>query len=140
MSTKRNADAEATVARWRTDPERSNVAMVGARILSGEWTTAAWVVNEVGAAASTLSQVAATLRAAGYKVETQSAGGNAKAYRVKAAKRRATVTAEHAGITHPQLGAVLTVRALALDEGGNLVVHLSNGSHAWTAAITGHVG
>jgi hypothetical protein len=140
VTTNKNTDAEATVRRWQENPERSNSAIIGGRILSGEWTTAEWVGAEVGVSHSMLSQVVTTLRAAGFKVEEKRTGtGNAKQYRVRTAKRRAKVDAEHAGITHPQLGAVLTVRALALDEGGNLVVHLTNGHAAWTAAITGHV-
>ena len=144
-----------TVDYWRKNPDSAS-ATLGLRMLAGEWTQ----VDDVpaGKSVSLLGQAVGVLRAAGYDVEQQRAptgGGNRKAFRVRQVGERrrmgvlgpprgrmpsAPVVVENAGTTHPQLGAKLTVRALALDERGGLVVHLSNGhGGAWTARITGHV-
>ena len=144
-----------TVEYWKKFPN-SAAAGLGLRMLSGEWTQ----VDDVpaGKSKSLLGQTVAVLRASGYDVEQQPAstgGGNRRAFRVRQVGERrrtgllgpprgrvarAPVAVENAGTTHPQLGATLTVRALALDERGGLVVHLSNGhGGAWTARITGHV-
>jgi hypothetical protein len=102
-------------------------------------------MDALGVSGSILGQVISVLRQAGYKIERDHMGGGRFRFRVKtghtpAARRSTRVAREDAGVTHPQLGATLTVRALALDERGDLTVHLSNGHHAWTATITGHVG
>lgn len=145
MPTHPNAHNQAaqTVARWQAQPDRGPTAVLGARMLAGEWVGSADAVA-LGAAQTVANQVRTTLKAAGYKLESQSAGpAGRKAYRVKAARKAPTrrhVAAEAEGTTYPALGAHLTVRALALDEGGNLVVHLSNGTGAaWAAHLTGHV-
>jgi hypothetical protein len=117
-------------------------------MLAGQWVSTE-DARAIGAAPTIVTQVHQRLTAAGYAVEVgtreDAASRNAKQYRVKAgrrapAQRSTRVAREDAGVTHPQLGATLTVRALALDERGALTVHLSNGHHAWTATITGHVG
>jgi hypothetical protein len=142
MGNQTHESAAATVERWQRKPGTSTASVFGSRMLRGEWVTAA-ELEESGASASNLSQITKTLKTAGYKVEHETMPGTngAMRFRVKAkAARKAAVEREDAGVTHPQLGAVLTVRALALDERGELVVHLSNGKAAWTATITGHVG
>jgi hypothetical protein len=148
----------ATVEYWNKNPD-SVVAVLGLRMLAGEWTQADDV--PAGRSKSLLGQTVGVLRAAGYDVETMRAptgGGNRRAFRVRQVGERKTgaragllgpprgrvasapVAVENAGTTHPQLGAKLTVRALALDDRGHLVVHLSNGhGAAWAARITGHV-
>lgn len=128
------------VARWQAEPDRSVTAQLGVRMLAGEWTTAADAA-ELGGSTALMGTVVKALKNAGYTVDVASAGGNAKRYRVKPTRGRAKrVGVEHAGTSHPQLGAVLTVRALALDEAGQLVVQLSNGNGSgWLAQITGHV-
>jgi hypothetical protein len=131
-------DAARTVELWQENPERSITAALGVRMLAGDWVTSEDAV-ELGGSPTLVTQAHQTLTAAGYSVEVGNRGGNARQYRVKAARRKARVEREDAGVTHPQLGAVLTVRALALDERGNLIVHLSNGNKAWAATITGHV-
>jgi hypothetical protein len=147
MVTNARKYAPATVARWQAQPDSGPSAVLGTRMLAGEWTSAR-DAEALGVSQSMANQVRATLVAAGYTLETRPRpeGGNGKEHRVKAVPgpkrgaRSKAVRAEQAGATHPQLGATLTVRALALDERGGLVVHLSNGhGAAWTAQITGHV-
>ena len=128
-----------TIERWRDQPDGSATAVLGLRMLAGEWITSA-DATELGASTSLVGSVCKQLRKAGYTVAAKSAGGNARAFRVAAKGARRKTTAEAEGVTYPALGAHLTVRALALDDGGNLVVQLSNGTGAaWTARITGHV-
>ena len=43
------------------------------------------------------------------------------------------------GVTHPDLGAALTVKVLALTDDHGLVMHLANGSAVWQVAVIGHV-
>jgi hypothetical protein len=139
-----NTQAAQTVARWQAQPDRGPTAVLGARMLAGEWVGSADAIA-LGSSGTVANQVRTTLKAAGYKLESQSAGpAGRKAYRVKpggpAKQQRRPVATEAEGTTYPALGAHLTVRALALDEGGNLVVHLSNGTGAaWAARLTGHV-
>jgi len=144
-----------TVEHWHKYPE-SAAATLGLRMLAGEWTQ----VDDVpdGKSGSLLGQTVGILRAAGYDVEQMRAStghANRKAFRVRQVGERrrmgvlgpprgrvasTPVAVEDAGKTHPGLGAKLTVRALALDDRGQLVVHLSNGhGAAWVARITGHV-
>jgi len=132
-------DPKATIAYWERHPE-SFAARTYARMVAGEWVTSADAVAE-GINGSNVSQVVAVLHKAGLPVETKSAGySNAKTYRLRP-RRGTRVDREVQGVTHPALGAVLTVRALALDAAGDLTVHLSNGNGAgWVATITGHVG
>ena len=142
MATPTADNAAATVKRWQRNAEAptSHTAVLGLRMLAGEWTSSADAI-EGGASGGLVTQVCTVLRAAGYTVQEQARGGNGKAFRIKPTRGQAkAVRREQAGTSHPQLGAVLTVRALALDEGGALVVHLSNGNgSAWLAQITGHV-
>ena len=139
--------AAATVRRWQKKPTGSNTARLGTAMLAGQWTSAKDAVG-LGASGSIAGQARMVLVAAGYELETQPTGPyGVKGYRVAGrdgrglkARRTAAVATEAAGTTHPALGAHLTVRALALDADGQLVVHLSNGNgSAWTAHLTGHV-
>jgi hypothetical protein len=142
--------AAAAVKRWRADPERSGAARIGTRLLAGEVVGASGA-DDAGVSPGMVGQVVRTLQTAGFTVEAERRG-NAKLWHVTAEPggRRVSATSspsgrtrkvrgEVAGITHPPLGAKLLVRALALDERGNLLVHLSNGAGAWSARIVGHV-
>jgi hypothetical protein len=135
-------DDAATVAKWLATPEdeRGATAALGARMVAGEW-TGPTEADALGVSHSMTTQAAKRLEAAGYRVERKRGlGSRVKAGRAKAASKAAPVRAEVAGVTHPPLGATLTVRALAFDAEGQLVMSLSNGTGAWTARITGHVG
>ena len=154
---KDKAAAKRSVARW-AEAATSGTAILGARLMLGETLTAA-DAKRLGIIGGNIGHAVTTLELAGFTVERKPLAGsaNAKSYRVSKAPadapevkpppatptapaRRASVKHEAAGATHPQLGAKLTVRALALDERGKLVVQLSNGSgSAWLAQITGHV-
>ena len=139
----------------------TGTGILGARLMLGETLTAT-DARALGIIGGNLGHAARTLELAGWKIERADIGGNAKSFRVSKAPAdapavtpppaqpantpnrsggtRRNVRAEQAGETHPALGAKLTVRALALDERGRLVVHLSNGTGAaWQAMITGHV-
>jgi hypothetical protein len=130
--------ARLVVENWRAKPDRSVTSQIGSSLLNGEWLTSHDVDEQWGGASnSMLAQVVSTLRLAGEHVVERDAGPNGlHAYSVSSSQ---LVQRESAGVTHPQLGAVLTVRALVLDESGDLIVSLSNGSQAWSAKITGHV-
>jgi hypothetical protein len=146
------ATATATVKRWRADPERSGAARIGTRLLAGEQVGQSGAAD-AGVSPGMVGNVVRTLQTAGFTVEAERAG-NAKLWRVTAepggrrargaaveppSGRSRKVRGEVAGVTHPPLGATLLVRALALDERGDLLVHLSNGAGAWSARIVGHV-
>lgn len=138
--------AARVVKKWRANPEAGASSTIGARMLRGTWVVAAEVAEELGCAPSVANQVRATLEAAGYAIEREQIGGtNGYRYRVpkgggprrpRAVER--AVAHEEAGHTHPQLGAVLTVRALVMDERGRLVMQLSNGHASWAAEVVGH--
>jgi isoaspartyl peptidase/L-asparaginase-like protein (Ntn-hydrolase superfamily) len=134
--------AARTVAKWQAKPEATMASRLGSAIMAGEWTDV-HSARAIGAKSSNLNQVVDVLRAAGIALATQNRSHGAKAYRAKAARgasTKRTVVAEQAGLTHPHLGAVLTVRALALDEDGELVMQVSNGTGGWLVKVTGHVG
>lgn len=160
MAPMTKANARRQIGKWATEAT-SGTAILGARLMLGDTLTAADAVA-VGVIGGNLGHAARTLELAGWKIERADIGGNAKSFRVSKAPAdaptvtpppaqpantpnrsggtRRNVRAEQAGETHPALGAKLTVRALALDERGRLVVHLSNGTGAaWQAMITGHV-
>jgi hypothetical protein len=128
---------------WQRDPDRSDTARAGLRMLAGEWMTS----DAADMTRSSFSQTVLALRKAGYTVESQSAGSHGlKAYRVKpkratAARSNGHVPREVDGVTYPRLGATLTVRALVLGDDGALVVQLTDAAGgAWSATVTGHVG
>jgi hypothetical protein len=116
--------------RWRREPERSKSARLGAAMLAGQWTTRA----DAGGANTLLSQTVNTLRVAGYDVEKEHIGNNQYRYRVAGSSRPARPP-ERA----PALGAVLTVRALAMADDGSLTMHLTNGAGAWAVTVDGYV-
>lgn len=132
---------------WQRDPDRSVASQLGIAMLNGEWRSKA-DADEFGVSASMLSQVVATLRSAGYPVESKPAGpAGLKRYRVKpartppAARSNGNVPREVDGVTYPRLGATLVVRALVLGDDGALAVQLSDGAGgAWSVTVTGHVG
>jgi hypothetical protein len=141
-TTHTQAQAAKVIAKWQADPTASMAAQLGAAIMAGEW-TGTDEARAIGAHSSNLNQVVAVLRAAGIALAMQKRAYGAKAYRAKTTGgpgTRTKVVAEHAGLTHPHLGAVLTVRALALDEDGELVMQVSNGTGGWLVKVTGHVG
>ena len=128
--------AAATVARWKAGAD-SHTADLARRMFAGEWIGRDEVVAE-GASGAILGQIRKTLRNAGIKVEERrtpgATDGRLRQYRVTnatpAAKR--TVKREPGGGLHPELGSVLTVRALGLTDHGELSMQLANGSHVWT--------
>ena len=132
--------AAMTVRRWQQGAE-SHTADMGRRMLAGEWIGR----DEVEPGAATmLSQVVAKLRLAGFKVAERRTPGatdsRLKQWQVNPDLHAPVrVEREAAGLTHPELGAVLTVRALAMTDDGELAMTLSNGSQSWSAVITAHL-
>lgn len=133
-------DPKQTVELWLADPNRSQTASFGANMLRGEWLSSE-DAEAIGSSGAVLGQVRRTLREAGYKLIERPAGPSGlKAYTVRQPRGTSKqVTHERAGDTHPQLGATLTVSALALVD-GELVMSLSNGTGAWMVKVTGQVG
>jgi hypothetical protein len=132
------AKASALAELWRANPDKSNMATLGAAMLGGKW-TGRHDAEALGVSTSVVGQAVAKLRTAGYNVETQPAGPNGlTAYRVGG--EAATSNGHGPTPTHPPVGAKVTVRAVALGARGALVVHLSDGNgNAWAATITGYV-
>jgi hypothetical protein len=107
-------------------------------MLAGRWTSR----EDAGGGKTLLSQTVSTLRLAGYRVEKEHLGNMVYHYRV------ADVATAHAPASSsrtarperaPALGAVLTVRALAMADDGSLTMHLTNGSGAWAVTVDGYV-
>jgi hypothetical protein len=110
-------------------------ARLGARMLSGQWTTRA----DAGGAKTLLTQTVNTLRMAGYDVEKEHVGNMVYRYRVAPAHATAGSSRTARPERAPALGAVLTVRALAMADDGSLTMHLTNGSGAWAVTVDGYV-
>lgn len=131
------------VAMWRENPERSLTAVLGLRMIDGEWVGPS-ALEEEGANKSGFTPIIKTLRGAGYALEDrvpEAGPGNAREYRVAASKaRRTTVRNEQRGVTHPEVGSMLRVRAVIAEDDGRLLVHLTNGTGAWTVQIMAQVG
>ena len=123
--------AVALVSKWASDPDASKASRIAAALMSGEWLTAAETAERFECASSMLSQGVQIMRRAGLNVVSRPAGTSGlMSYSVdssRPARRSKRVDDEQAGVTHPNLGAVLTVRALVLDSQGDLVMQLSNG-------------
>jgi hypothetical protein len=138
MKQTQHAKAVATADKWRANPDASATATLGAALLRGQWTTRD-DAEALGVATSIVGQVVATLRAAGYDVESKPAGPSGlKAFRVGGTP--ATTNGHAPTATHPPVGAKVVVKAVAMGARGALVVHLSDGNgNAWAATITGYV-
>lgn len=90
----------------------------------------------LGASNSIFAQTVNLVRDAGFSLDEEPRPYGGTAYRVRTGP---PITTTRPGTAHPELGAVLTVRALALSADG-LVVQLSAGNGSgWTAVITGYV-
>ena len=140
--------AQMKVDKWLAKPERSVSATLGARLLAGETLTAT-DAEALGVGGSLLTQAVGVLAAAGYKVDRRHLGHHVFEYSVReplgdrAARDRAAPRAERRAApakTHPNLGDMLRVRLLVLDEDGEVTIQLTNGSSAWAAKITGQLG
>jgi hypothetical protein len=107
--------------------------------MAGDWIVVSELAEEWGIASTSVSSILGTARHAGLAVEDEKLldDGRTHRYRVKRAVRR--VTHESAGVTHPQLGSTLTVRALVIESDGSLVMQLSNGTSSWACSIVAHV-
>lgn len=131
--------AAMTVRKWQQGAE-SKSADIGRRMLAGEWIGRGDV--DSATEATLLSQVAQKLRLAGFKIAERrtpdATDSRLKQWRVSP-DAPVKVERETAGLTHPELGAVLTVRALAMTDDGELAMTLSNGSQSWSAVITAHL-
>jgi hypothetical protein len=106
-------------------------------MLSGQWTTR----EDAGGAKTLLSQTVSTLRLAGYRVEKEHVGNSVYRYRVADVAPHAPASSSRTARPEraPALGAVLTVRALAMADDGSLTMHLTNGSGAWAVTVDGYV-
>lgn len=159
---KRTAEqANATIEKWLADPDPKPAAVLGIRMIQGEWISAK-DAEAVGVSGAYLSQVRETLAIANYDVQAKKIGGNARTYRVRQKGERRNgasvmgperpphlqrgktppplVHTETVGESYPVLGSTLIVRALALTDDG-LRVQLSDGNgHAWWASVNSHVG
>lgn len=139
--------AAATVVRWQQSGAKTVTAKLGRRMLKGDWTSRDDALK-LGGSIALLSQVCMKLRQAGYEVEGAPVGDGAHQrlmqYRVAGKAqgppaKSEVVKREVKGLTHPELGSVLTVRALAMTDDGELAMQLSNGTQMWSATITGHL-
>lgn len=136
-SGKQGEDPKDTIARlW--GQQSTPTAKVGRKFLAGQWVTRDDVLA-VDMNTSNLTQIVNRLREAGYVVEEEQVNGsNAKRWRVVDNSAPVPVKREVHGHTHPDLGSVLTVRALVMNDDGELAMSLSNGARNWTVVITGH--
>jgi hypothetical protein len=135
------------IASWRAKPDASIHARLATALLAGETLDRnSPLLAEVNP--SNLSQVAMVFKTANYDVILERVtGGTGKQYRLNEPSgpkshnisRRQPVRREVAGLTHPGIGDVLTVRALLMEDDGALTMQLSNGHGAWLVQVTGHV-
>lgn len=150
------AAAATKVAGWRASPDRSASARLAAALFNGKPVSAA-AAEEMGVGPAMVSQTVGTLRDAGYTVEREHLGNHQFQYRMtgfdlvggydppgstpppEPQPEATPVAREVAGQTHPQLGDTLRVRALVLDDEGELLMQLTNGKRAWTVQVTGHL-
>lgn len=144
MTTNRNDRDSATkrIALWeKKGPEASFPAWLAHALVSGQ-SVSVIDADDDGKSRSMVSMVVTTFRAAGYDISRELHDGIPH-YSVghgPVVKAKGRVPDDAFAATHPSLGAVLTVRALSLDDDGELVAHLSNGNgSSWVATITGHV-
>lgn len=141
---KRSETDKATyrVQKWKENPEASVTSVVASRILDGTWTGSA-EVEEQGANPSILTPIKKTLILAGYHIEERTPEGmpaNAREYRVNGnAPRRRTVGRERTGTTHPEVGSMVLVRAVAIDETGELALTIAGNAGAWNVRIIAHM-
>jgi hypothetical protein len=145
------------IERYEASPNRSASSKAYHFMKSGEAFRVADLAERIGCTPGALSLLMKTMQAAGFSIASPWAGST-KLYRVTRhppdyaaeevtqATKRAAVAAVARDLPteppapFPTLGGQLQVRALALDEAGQLAMQLSDGNgRSWRVVVTGHV-
>jgi hypothetical protein len=143
---------------YEAQPTRSATAEVFHLVKRGEPFRLQEIGEQVGASAGVVNLLVKTMRSAGYRFSRKRVGVNGlelqvvgtppdyAAEEVTQATKRAAVAAVARDLPteppapFPTLGGQLQVRALALDEAGQLAMQLSDGNgRSWRVVVTGHV-
>lgn len=149
----------ARLERYETTDRTTASANLYHRIRTGEPFTTQQLADEERCSSANVSLMVRSMKVVGWKITRTRVGStNAYTYRVtkpppdyaaveqaQTARRVAVVAAAEVLPTeppapYPALGATLGVRALALDDAGQLVMQLSDGNgRSWRVQVTGHV-